>query len=168
MLPYPADAVQIEEISDQYRDAALDLLARFFREEGFATPRHLIAKNLEQMLADEACWIAVAVALGQPSGVITVTTMRYVEWGRLAEIGDLYVVPARRGRGLARRLLGAAVDWSRQRGCNGIYVTVTPEGEARHRLSQFYSRLDFEPTGRTTMMLAGFEGRPLERKSNDA
>jgi aminoglycoside 6'-N-acetyltransferase I len=156
MLPHPADAMQIEKVSDRRRDAAVDLLTRFFREEGFSTPRHLIVQNVEQMIADEACWIAVAVVLGQLSGVITVTTMRYVEWGRLAEIGDLYIVPAHRGRGLARKLVAAAIDWSRQRGCTGIYVTVTPEGEARHRLSRFYERLDFKRTGRTTMMLAGF------------
>lgn len=156
MLPHPADALQIEKVSDRRRDAAVDLLTRFFREEGFSTPQHLIAQNVEQMIADETCWIAVAVVLGRLSGVITVTTMRYVEWGRLAEIGDLYIVPAHRGRGLARKLVDAAIDWSRQRGCTGIYVTVTPEGEARHRLSRFYERLDFKPTGRTTMMLAGF------------
>jgi GNAT superfamily N-acetyltransferase len=159
-LPHPADAIQIEKVSGQHRDAAVDLLARFFREEDFATPRHLIAQNLDQMLADETCWVAVALALGRPSGVITVTTMRYVEWGRLAEIGDLYIVPAHRGRGLARKLVDAAVVWSQQRGCAGIYVTVTPEGEARHRLSRFYERLDFEPTGRTTMRLAGFVRSP--------
>jgi len=81
--------------------------------------------------------------------------MLYVEWGRVAEIGDLYVEPAHRGRGWARCLVGAAIDWSRRRGCGSLYVTVTPEGEARHRLSQFYKGLDFEPTGRTTMMFVG-------------
>jgi ribosomal protein S18 acetylase RimI-like enzyme len=86
-------------------------------------------------------------------GVVTVTTMLYVEWGRLAEIGDLYVDPAHRGRGFARHLVNAAVEWSQQRGCSSVYVTVTPEGEARHRLSRFYQALDFEQTGRTTMML---------------
>jgi hypothetical protein len=27
------------------------------------------------------------------SAIVTVTTMLYVEWGRLGEIGDLYVLP---------------------------------------------------------------------------
>jgi GNAT superfamily N-acetyltransferase len=145
---------QIADKDDSYREAAVDLLARFFREEGFATPRDMIARNLQLILADDGCWTAVALHDGQPIGVVTVTTMLYVEWGRLAEIGDLYVDPAHRDRGFGRLLVSASLDWSRRQGCNGVYVTVTPEGEARHQLSHFYQRLKFEPTGRTTMMFA--------------
>ncbi|MBI4273773.1 MAG: GNAT family N-acetyltransferase, partial [Rhizobiales bacterium] len=67
--------------------------------------------------------------------------------------GDLFVLPEYRRQGLARRLIDAAVGWSRARGCSGIYVTITPDGETRHRLSQFYRRLNFTSTGRTTMIL---------------
>jgi len=147
--------MQIASVSGRHHEGAVDLLARFFAEEGFATPRHRIAQNLQQMLADASCWTAVALDHEQPIGIVSVTTMLYVEWGRVAEIGDLYVEPAHRGRGWARCLVGAAIDWSRRRGCGSLYVTVTPEGEARHRLSQFYKGLDFEPTGRTTMMFVG-------------
>jgi GNAT superfamily N-acetyltransferase len=146
--------LRIAEIDGPCGQAAVDLLARFFAEEGFSTPRDRIAQNLARMLADDGCWTAVTLEREQPVGIVTVTTMLYVEWGRLAEIGDLYVDRAHRGYGLARHLVNAAIAWSRQRGCSGIYVTITPEGEARHRLSDFYRRLDFVPTGRTTMMLA--------------
>jgi GNAT superfamily N-acetyltransferase len=145
---------QIASVSDRHHEGAVDLLTRFFAEEGFATPRQRIAQNLQQILADDSCWTALALENEQPVGIVTVTTMLYVEWGRLAEIGDLYVEPAHRGRGLARRLMSAAVDWARRRGCSGVYVTITPEGEARHGLSNFYAVLDFKPTGRTTMMFA--------------
>jgi GNAT superfamily N-acetyltransferase len=145
---------QITSASDRHHRTAVDLLARFFEEEGFATPRERIAQNLQQMLADDRCWTAVLLKRDQPVGVITVSTMLYIEWGRLAEIGDLYISPAHRGRGLARHLVNAAIDWSRQRGCSGVFVTVTPGGEARRSLSDFYKRLTFEPTGRTTLMLA--------------
>ena len=145
--------LQIADIHGRHGDAAVDLLAQFFAEEGFSTPRDQIAQNLARMLADDGCWTALALEHEQPVGIVTVTTMLYVEWGRLAEIGDLYVDRAHRGRGLACQLVRAAIDWSRQRGCSGLYVTITPEGEARHRLSDFYRRLDFAPTGRTTMML---------------
>jgi ribosomal protein S18 acetylase RimI-like enzyme len=145
--------VQIADIHDRYHEAAVALLTRFFKEESFATPRDRIAQNFVRMLTDDSCWAAVALEHEQVIGVVTVTTMLYVEWGRLAEIGDLYVDPAHRGRGFARHLVNAAVEWSQQRGCSSVYVTVTPEGEARHRLSRFYQALDFEQTGRTTMML---------------
>jgi len=141
--------VQVEGREHPYRAAAIELLARFFGEEGFATPPARLVANLDRMLADDTCWVADG---NHSVGVITVTTMLYVEWGRLAEIGDLYVIPGHRGRGLARRLIAAAVDWAGRRGCSGTYATLTPDGEARHQLSRFYAKLDFRPTGRTTMM----------------
>jgi GNAT superfamily N-acetyltransferase len=130
------------------------MLARFFVEEGFSTPFPRIAANLDDMLADDTCWTAIAVHSGEPVGVVSVTTMRYVEWGRLAEIGDLYVLPDHRGSGVGRLLVTSALDWCRGRGCSGTYVTVTPDGEARHGVLGFYRRLDFQPTGRTTLLYA--------------
>ena len=144
----------IASAADPVRDAAVDLLARFFQEEGFSTPRRRIGENLDRMLADDTCWVATAVADDRPVGVVTVTTMLYVEWGRLAEIGDLYVLREYRGRGLARGLVAAAAGWSRERGCPNAFVTITPDGEARHQLSRFYQRLDFRSDGRTTMTMA--------------
>ena len=43
------------------------------------------------------------------AGIVTVTTMLYVEWGRLGEIGDLYVLPEFRMKGIARSLVEAAI-----------------------------------------------------------
>jgi GNAT superfamily N-acetyltransferase len=153
-MPTQSNTVRIIEADGRQRDPAVNLLARFFREEGFATPQHFIAEHLDLMLADRTCWAALAFVREQPVGIVTVTTMLYVEWGRLAEIGDLYVLPRHRGRGIARLLLDAALGWSRQRGCAGASVTVTPIGETRYRLSEFYRHLGFEATGRTTMSLA--------------
>jgi GNAT superfamily N-acetyltransferase len=154
-VPNGIEIVRVGSESKGLRDDAVALLARFFVEEGFSTPLPRIAANLDDILADDTCWTALAIASGEPLGVVSVTTMRYVEWGRLAEIGDLYVVPDQRGRGVGRLLVTSALDWCRGRGCSGSYVTVTPEGEARHKVSGFYRRLDFEPTGRTTLLYAG-------------
>ena len=41
------------------------------------------------MLADLFCWSALAIDGGTAQAVITVSTVLYVEWGRLGEIGDL-------------------------------------------------------------------------------
>ena len=78
---------------------------------------------------------------------MTVTTMLYAEWGRMAVIGDLYVLPEHRGCGIARALVEAAVTWSRGQGCSAVEVVMTPEGEASHRLSRFYKALGFAETG---------------------
>jgi GNAT superfamily N-acetyltransferase len=141
----PAD---IQTVTGATRDAALRLLIRFFREEGFATPPARIADNLDRMLADPSCWCAVAIRGGMVQAVVTVSTVRYVEWGRLGEIGDLYVLPEHRRHGLARGLIAAAQSWCRDQGCSAVSVTITPIGEERHRLSRFYSALGFELSGR--------------------
>ncbi|MBI1777584.1 MAG: GNAT family N-acetyltransferase [Proteobacteria bacterium] len=148
-----SNALGLEPVDGRTVDVATALLSQFFEEEGFATPRAKIAANLRTMLNDAACWCALAIAGGQARGIVTVTTMRYVEQGLLGEIGDLYVLPEHRGQGIARFLVGEAKRWCRGRGCAGVYVTITKEGEARHALSQFYARFDFCATGRSIWSL---------------
>jgi GNAT superfamily N-acetyltransferase len=48
--------------------------------------------------------------------------------------------------GLARLLVQRAKGWCRAQGCSAVSVALT--GEARRRLSAFYTRLGFELTGR--------------------
>jgi GNAT superfamily N-acetyltransferase len=155
-LSLRGDAVpsEIQTVTGQTRDAAVGLLCRFFGEEDFDTPPSRIAENFDRMLANPLCWSALAVDGENAQGVITVSTVLYVEWGRLGEIGDLYVLPEHRGRGLARSLVERAKTWCRAQGCTAVSVTITPAGERRHRLSQFYARVGFEQTGRTNASAA--------------
>jgi hypothetical protein len=67
------------------------LLFRFFREQGFAGIRELIRANLDALRNDAYHRAAVCTMDGQTVGIVTVTTMLHVEWGRSGEIGDLYV-----------------------------------------------------------------------------
>ncbi len=146
-----AAEIKIAEVSPETVGHAVSLLERFFREEGFETPPELIAANLAAMLDDSFCWAGLATVGGIFVGVVTVTTMLYVEWGRMGEIGDLYVLPEHRGRGVARALSHAALAWCRARGCSAASVVVTPDGEQRHNLARFYAGLGFDRTGRTIM-----------------
>ena len=141
---------EIQVVTAKTRDAAVELLKRFFCEEGFTTPLLRIAENFDRMLADLSCWCAVAVKRDAAQAVITVSTALYVEWGGVAEIGDLYVLPERRRQGLARRLVEQAKAWCRAQGCSTVSVTITPPEKQRHQLTQFYVRLGFEQTGRTS------------------
>jgi GNAT superfamily N-acetyltransferase len=135
------------------RDAAIELLVRFFREEGFATPRSRIVENFDRMLTDPFCWSALAVDGETAQAIITVSTVLYVEWGRLGEIGDLYVLPEHRRKGLARRLVEQAKAWCRAQGCSAVTVTITSAGEQRHRLSHFYARLGFAQSDRMSALI---------------
>ena len=137
--------------------SAVALLHDFFKESGFPGDRASITAHLGAMVADSHHWAALIREAGLAIGVITVTTMLYVEWGRLGEIGDLYVLPAARRRGLAKRLVDAALDWCRAHGCSAVSVVVTENGEIRDGLGEFYGRLAFQATGRRiyTRRLAG-------------
>jgi GNAT superfamily N-acetyltransferase len=97
------------------------------------------------MLADANCWIALAWMDEIPVGIVTVTTMLYIEWGRLGEIGDLYVLPSARENGIGAALIDAAKANCHELGCSAISVVITPEGEARHGLTGFMSGSDSCP-----------------------
>ncbi len=113
----------------------------------------MIAANLDALRRDRHHWAAAAAKEDSVVGIVTVTTMLYVEWGRLGEIGDLYVLPEERGRGVARALVQAAIAWCSSLGCSAVGVTITPQGEAAHNLSRFYAKFGFAPTGRTNVLL---------------
>ena len=146
-------AIEITQVKSSDTEPAVALLEKFFREEGFTTPSERIEANLELMLQDTSCWAALARVDGKPVGVVTVSTMVYVEWGRMGEIGDLYVLPHHRKSGIARALIDAALVWCQVKSCLAVSVVITQDGEQRHGLSKFYAGLKFKPTGRTFMTL---------------
>jgi GNAT superfamily N-acetyltransferase len=150
--------IAIRAVSAADLAAACALLVRFFAEESFSTPAGTIASNLRTMIEDPFSWAAMAWEGDEAVGIATISTNRGVEFGLQGEIGDLYVVPAARGRGIARALVDASLAWCRERGCASVQVVITPEGQDAHDLLGFYNRLGFAPTGRT-LVLHEFEPR---------
>jgi aminoglycoside 6'-N-acetyltransferase I len=141
-------SLQIEHAGPDHLEPALELLRRFFAEEGFTTPPEQIRVNLRAFL-DERRYAAFLAHLGgAPVGVLTLSTSVSVELGRMAEIDDLYVLPAARNAGIAKALIRAALEWCRAKGCLYVQATVTPEGEAAHGLTGFYAKLGFADTER--------------------
>jgi len=140
--------MEIHRASPGDAEALAGLLARFFAEEGFAASAAEIRERADAFLAEQANAAFLAVEDGLPVGTATVTTVFGFETGRQAEIEDLYVLPDRRRRRVARELIEAALAWCRERGCTDVEVVVTPEGEARHGLSAWYRSLGFTKTGR--------------------
>jgi len=55
-------------------------------EEGFVGDRELIRANLDALLNDAHHWAAVCIVDGEIVGIVTVTTMLYVERGDLERL----------------------------------------------------------------------------------
>lgn len=134
--------------------AAIVLLQRFFREEGFDTPDEVVAANARRMLGIDTCAIVLAEAAGEVIGVSTVSMEFGIEYGWTAEMGDLYILPEWRGRGVARALVAAVEDYLLEKGASGYQVTVTPMGEGHHGLRAFYKALGFAEEGREILFRA--------------
>jgi GNAT superfamily N-acetyltransferase len=128
--------------------ALAGLLARFFAEEGFGASAAEVRERADVFLAEPANTAFLAMEGGLLIGAATVTTCFGFETGRQAEIEDLYVLPERRRRGVARALVEAVLAWCRARGCTDVEVVVTSEGDARHGLDAWYRSLGFADTGR--------------------
>jgi aminoglycoside 6'-N-acetyltransferase I len=145
------DAIQVRKAGVDSLDAALHLLQRYFREEGFHTAAEEMRSSLHMVMTHPNSAVFLAWHGTEALGVATVTTSVGIEYGRSAELEDLYVLPEARGGGVATELIEAACAWCRQEGCTAILITVTPEGEARHDLIEFYGRRGFANTGRIVL-----------------
>ncbi len=144
-------AVAIQQAGVESFETALCLLERFFREEGFSTPVQEMRTSLHAMMAGPSSAVFLAWRGHEAVGVATVTTSVGIEYGRSAELEDLYVLPEVRGSGVASALIEAVCAWCRERGVSAVLVTVTPEGEAEHNLLDYYERRGFTNTGRVIL-----------------
>jgi GNAT superfamily N-acetyltransferase len=144
-----ADALSYRRIrSSEDTSAAEDLLIRFFREEGFDTPAQTIRANCRKLAEQEICALFLAEIGYSPVGVATISLNFGVEFGWLGEMGDLYVLPEFRNRGVARGLVFEVEKFLSSRGASGYQVTVTPYARRAHALQHFYAKLGFGNEGR--------------------
>lgn len=160
-----AGCVEIRRAGMAQFDEAFDLLQRFFHEEGFDTPAAAMRSSLGAMLGSPSSAVFLAWLEGKAVGVATVTTSLGIEYGRSAEMEDLYVLPEVRGRGIAATLTEAVCEWCRGEGVTAVLVTVTPEGEAAHGLLDYYRRHGFANTGRVILERALNPTTPQEDSS---
>jgi len=128
--------------------SAASLLVRFFREEGFETPDAVIRARAKRMASISSCGLFVAEADARTIGVATVSLEFGIEFGWSAEMGDLYVLPEWRGRGVARALIDAIERFLMECGASGYQVTVTPFAQEHHELTKFYRKIGFSGEGR--------------------
>jgi GNAT superfamily N-acetyltransferase len=133
---------------DPVVEGVAELLARFFAEEGFVAPSDGMLARLRTYVGRPSNAVLLAVESGRPVGVATIATGYSLEYGGIAELEDLYVLPEQRGAGLGQALIEAACAAAAARGCSTILVTITPEGQSAHDLLGYYARRGFEDDGR--------------------
>jgi ribosomal protein S18 acetylase RimI-like enzyme len=120
------------------------LLHEFNREFDEPTPGpRWLAERVGQLLAEDE--LTVLLAGDGPDG-IAVLRFRPEIWNEALEcyLAELYVVPERRGQGLGRALMEAAIDLARRKGADYMDLGTSEEDVAARAL---YERLGFDNRG---------------------
>ncbi|WP_431957846.1 GNAT family N-acetyltransferase [Nocardia lijiangensis] len=128
--------------------AVLALAVAFYSEDGFATGEPELRGNLATLLASPAARVAVAHSADRLLGFAVTTTSFGLESGLVAELEDLFVVPAARRRGLAGQLIEDSVGWARERGCRCLELVIAPNGRDVGHLFAYYLARGFHNDGR--------------------
>jgi GNAT superfamily N-acetyltransferase len=110
------------------------------REAMLATVRGWLLENLENMGADGTVFIAED-AHGMPVGAATVERSAHFTGAPQGELGELAVIEAVEGQGVAALLLAAAEDWAREQ---GLPYLALGTGVANSRARAFYARHGYQ------------------------
>jgi ribosomal protein S18 acetylase RimI-like enzyme len=117
------------------------LLHDFNTEYDDPTPGpEAMAERVRFLMAEDE--LTVLVAGEEPAG-LAVLRFRPSLWKQAldAYLEELYVVPARRGQGLGRALMLAAIDLARERGAGDMHLGTSEDDVAARRL---YESLGFD------------------------
>ncbi len=110
------------------------------REAMLATVRGWLLGSLESMGADGTVFIAED-ADGTPVGAATVERSAHFTGAPQGELGELAVIEAVEGQGVAALLLAAAEDWAREQGMPFLALGT---GIANTRARAFYARHGYQ------------------------
>jgi aminoglycoside 6'-N-acetyltransferase I len=127
----------------------LDLATAFYAEDGFTTPVWQLRENLLVLLDSDSARVAVACRQNDEVLGFAITTLSFgLEYGRLAELEDLFVLPAHRRSAIGSALINDSADWARSRGCRALELVVAPHGANVDHLFNYYARQGFTSEGR--------------------
>lgn len=124
-------------------------LARaFYAEDGFGTTTAELTHNFGVLLAGDSAHLVLAEADGEPVGFALTTTAFILESGVVAELQDLYVIPAARRRGIGSLLIEDSASWARKRDATKLEIVVAPNGRDVNWLLSYYTSRGFVDEGR--------------------
>ena len=119
--------------------AALDLIEELFEPSGIKPgdySRERAQAGFQRYVEDKSGDVLLAEAghalVGLASVYVDIPSIRF---GTRCWLEDLVVTSAHRSTGVGRRLLAAATDWARERGCTHLELD---SGNAREDAHRFY------------------------------
>ena len=124
------------------RQSDAQVIAKLSGELGYPASVAEMARRLRKLLMDQKS--AVLVAETATSGVIGwlhVSRNELLESEARAEVNGLVVADGQRSLGAGAKLLEAAEDWARKRGCRAMNVR---SNVIRERAHSFYLRHGYE------------------------
>jgi aminoglycoside 6'-N-acetyltransferase I len=140
---------QVREARLSELSTVLDLATAFYVEDGFTTPVRQLRENLLVLLDSDTARVAVACDCDNEIVGFAITTLGFgLEHGLLAELEDLFVVPAHRRTGIGGVLIDDSADWARSRGCRALELVVAPNGANVDHLFNYYAHQGFTSEGR--------------------
>lgn len=142
------------------RDATLDdlpdlmrLTREFYDEDGFTTTDAELDRNFRALVASTSAHTCLALHAGDSIGFALTTSRMILESGVVAELQDLYVMPAHRRRHVATRLVRDAVRWAQEQQAALLEVVIAPNGRDVSHLFTYYAALGFRDDGRRLLSL---------------
>ena len=119
--------------------AALDLIEELFELPGIKPGDYSRARaqvGFQRYVEDKSGDMLLAEADGALVGLASVyVDIPSIRFGTRCWLEDLVVTAAHRSTGVGRRLLEAAIDWARERGCTHLELD---SGNARKDAHRFY------------------------------
>lgn len=125
----------------------LDLVAAFYREEGYPFDRRAARAALVALLRDAGHgWVWIVERRSKPIGYVLVTLAYSLEYGgKTAFVDEIYLLPDERGRGLGSKALALAERAAAASGARAIHLEVERSNPEAHAL---YRRQGYDDRGR--------------------
>jgi ribosomal protein S18 acetylase RimI-like enzyme len=146
---------------ESHREAILALMRQYYAEDDYPFAEGTARLVLETFLSDESLGrLWVLVDADAVVGYLALTFgYSFEHRGRDAFIDELYVTPERRGRGLGRLLLDAAIDACAQLGVQTLHLEVE---RRKTKTIALYKSLGFRDNDRLLL------SRPITRNAKCA
>jgi aminoglycoside 6'-N-acetyltransferase I len=146
-------AVELRAAALEDLPELLRLAREFYDEDGFATSDAELERNFRALLAAPTARTCLALEGAAAIGFALTTSQVILESGVVAELQDLYVMPANRRQGVAARLIDDATEWAKAQQASQLEVVVAPNGRDVSHLFTYYVARGFQDEGRRLLSL---------------